>query len=97
MCPPSPRCVLWNCKCSTRADFGVHCLLWNGAVYFVLNAAGLLQELTRHHDRAECQVLSLRDKLKDIKTEADTKDKQLDIASRSVDRLTSEKLRLEVS
>lgn len=57
----------------------------------------LPQELTRHHDKAETQVWELRDKLKDIKTDATTKDKQLDLAKRTVDRLTSEKNRLEVS
>ncbi|GMH36001.1 hypothetical protein BSKO_03869 [Bryopsis sp. KO-2023] len=55
------------------------------------------KELSRHHDRAENQVWDLRDKLKGIKSDASSKDKQLDLARRTVDRLTAEKSRLEAN
>ncbi|CAD7698957.1 unnamed protein product [Ostreobium quekettii] len=53
------------------------------------------KELTRHHGRAEDTVWRLRERLKDLRVEGSAKDRSLDIAKRSVDRLTSEKQRLE--
>lgn len=56
----------------------------------------VLQRLKRQYDQSEEKLSEFRDKLRDVRAELLSKDRQLDVARRMLARLGSEKNQLEV-
>lgn len=59
------------------------------------NTTLLQQSLLKAHERQEVALVDLRHKVRQLRTEDDAKDRQLNLARRTVERLTQEKAALE--
>lgn len=56
-----------------------------------------LQNLLKTHERQEAALIDLRQKVRVLRQEGEAKDKQVDLARRTVERLAAEKAALESS